>query len=51
MRESPPAAFSQRSEAQRTAQSMPCPPRSLRPCWTAFSENPASCPDDIRNPP
>jgi Polyketide cyclase / dehydrase and lipid transport len=32
---SPPAAFSHRSEAQRT-EAYASPLRSLRPCWTAF---------------
>ncbi|MDZ4857231.1 MAG: hypothetical protein SGJ26_20650, partial [Nitrospirota bacterium] len=31
----PPAAFSHRSEAQRT-EAYASPLRSLRPCWTAF---------------
>ena len=31
----PPAAFSHRSEAQRT-EAYASPHRSLRPCWTAF---------------
>ena len=34
-RKSPPAAFSLRSEAQRT-EAYASPFRSLRPCWTAF---------------
>ena len=35
MLKSPPASFSLRSEAQRT-EAYASPPRSLRPCWTAF---------------
>jgi len=38
----PPAAFSHRSEAQRT-EAYALPLRSLRPCWTAFLIIPVWC--------
>jgi hypothetical protein len=40
----PPAAFSYRSEAQRTAQRTISPLYSLRPCWTAFLRILHGCP-------